>query len=82
MKKLLKIGILSTATLLLATGCNKDLLDTNYTYDYALCNHPQMPEKIDIYKWKDYEDGEQIQIISTDGKTYLVNSMYCVLIKD
>lgn len=73
--------ILIIMILFTATGCNKQIFDFKYTYDYAICDLKGLPERIDIYKWSDYE-GEQIQIVSTDGNTYLVNSMYCALVQD
>ena len=38
--------------------------------------------EIEIEQWRDYEDGEQIQIKGKDGKTYLVSSFNTILIKD
>lgn len=66
----------------LFTGCNKDLLDTNYTYDRAVMLIGGEVVEVQVKQWRDYEDGEQIQVISTDGKTYLVNSVNCTLIND
>lgn len=65
------------------TGCgNKDMLDTVYTYNYALVKFPDgTSEKIDIKQWRDY-DGEQIQIRGKNGNTYLLNSVNCVLVQE
>jgi len=65
------------------TGCgNYDLFDTNYTYNKAIIKLPDSTVvNVDIKQWKDY-DGEQIQIISTDGTVYLTNSFNCTLIND
>ena len=61
---------------------NKDMLDTNYTFDRAIIKMPDgTVEEVEIEQWGDYE-GEQIQIIAKDGTIYLVNSVNCVLIKD
>ena len=79
MKKLL-IG----ATLALGlVGCgNLDVLDTNYTYHYALTKWPDgSMKKIEVKQWADYE-GEQIQIISTDGNIYLLSMNNTVLVRD
>ena len=79
MKKLL-IG----ATLALGlVGCgNLDMFDTNYTYHYALTKWPDgSMKKIEIKQWTDYE-GEQIQIISTDGNIYLLSMNNTVLVRD
>ena len=73
MKKLIAgIGI---ATVLCGCG-NLDMLDMNYTFDTD-----GTVKEIKIKKWCDYE-GEQIQIIGKDGKTYLVSMNNAVLIRN
>ena len=69
--------------MVMLTGCgNYDLFDTNYTYNKAIIKLPDSTVvNVDIKQWKDY-DGEQIQIISTDGTVYLTNSFNCTLIND
>ena len=65
-------------------GCgNKDIWDTNYTYDRAIIGLPNGESiEVEIEQWRDYEDGEQIQIIAKDGTIYLVSSYNCTLIRD
>ena len=78
MKKIIFV----VGAVLLLTGCgNHDMWDTNYTYDYALCNFEGIPEKIEIKQWATY-DGEQIQIIAKDENIYLVSSIYCTLVRE
>lgn len=76
------IVIMYILGLLFLTGCgNYDTWDTEYTFHKAICNIGGEYKTIEIRQWKDY-DGEQIQIIAKDGKTYLVSSFNCTLIKD
>lgn len=65
-------------------GCgNKDMWDTNYTYDRAIIGLPNGESiHVEIDQWRDYEDGEQIQIIAKDGTIYLISSYNCTLIRD
>ena len=79
MKKLIAgIGI---ATVLCGCG-NLDMLDMNYTFDTAVIRWPDGTVKeIKIKQWRDYE-GEQIQIIGKDGKTYLISMNNAVLIRN
>ena len=63
------------------TGCNKQLIDMNYSYNKAICNIGNETKEINIKKWNDYE-GEQLQIIDDNGNTYLVSSLNCVLLKE
>ena len=61
---------------------NKQIFDTTYKFDEAII---QMPDgKIisgDIDSWKDFDDGDQIQV-KIDGTTYLVHSSQVVLIQN
>ena len=84
MKKFLIIILLTIIMLLCLgclTGCNKQIIDTTYTYDKAIIQLGDETIKVDIKKWNDYE-GEQLQIISTDGTVYLVSSFNTILIKE
>ncbi len=71
-------AIMLFVTLILLTGCNKQVFDTKYTYDKAICNYDGDKLELEIKKWLDY-DGEQIQIIDKDGSTYLVSANKCYL---
>ena len=84
MKKLLAlmlvvIVVLSTALL---SGCNKQMLDLTYSYEYAIIGLPN-GEVVEgkVSSWTDYEDGDQLQV-KINGKTYLVHSSNIVLISD
>ncbi len=81
MKKLLLI-IALVFSLLTLYGCNKDVFDTVYEYDYALIALPDGScIKVDVAQWCDYE-GDQLQVTSTDGTVYLVHSSNCVLVNE
>ena len=67
---------------LACAGCNKQILDTTYSYEKAIIYLPNgetIEGKVD--SWTDYEDGDQLQI-KIDGKNYLVHSSNCVLISE
>lgn len=81
MKKILAL-ILAATMLATATGCNKTIIDTTYKFDRAIISLPNggvIEGKIET--WKDYEDGDQIQV-KIDGKTYLAHSEDVVLISE
>ena len=67
-------------------GCSfkgYDWVDTNYHFNRAIIKMPDgSVEEIEIAKWADAEDGEQLTITAKDGKRYLVNSVNCILIED
>ena len=77
----MKKVIIGMIILMTVTGCNKQLIDLEYEYDKAVCYYGNEKKELEIKKWKDY-DGEQIQIIDKEGKTYLVSSYNCMLIKE
>lgn len=82
MKKLIITLTLIATMALTLCGCNYQLIDTTYAYDYAIVAMPDgTSKKVEIAKWTDYE-GEQLQITSTDGTIYLVSSFNCVLVKE
>ena len=84
MKKFAVIAL--TAVLLIGAvvlaGCNKQLVDMTYSYEYAIIGLPN-GEVVEgkVSSWTDYEDGDQLQV-KIDGKTYLVHSSNVVLISD
>ena len=84
MKKLLAILLALVVILgaMVLTGCNKQMVDLTYSYEYAIIGLPN-GEVVEgrVSSWTDFEDGDQIQV-KIDGKTYLVHSSNVVLISD
>lgn len=83
MKKLrLTIGIVLLCILL--TGCgNKDIGFGNYEYHYVTCNGVISLNNELITSWKDFEDGEQIEVtLAKDGNNLLLSSNRCILSKN
>ena len=84
MKKLLAVilAIIVLAGVLILAGCNKQLVDLTYSYEYAIIALPN-GEIVEgkVTSWTDFEDGDQLQI-KIDGKTYLVHSSNVVLISN
>ena len=68
--------------LLVVSGCNKQMVDLTYSYEYAIIGLPN-GEVVEgkVTSWTDFEDGDQIQV-KINGKTYLVHSSNVVLISD
>ena len=80
MRKILAVLVLVVLMVAL-TGCgNRDMIDTVYTYEEAVLSMADgtiLRGKVE--SWRDYKDGEQIQV-KIDGITYLVNSVNITLI--
>lgn len=81
--KILAVGlILSTVVSISLSGCsNKDVWDTNYTFDTAIIDLHNEVITVEVKQWRDYDDGEQLQIIAKDGTVYLTSSYNCTLIR-
>ena len=76
---LMLIGIL-LLILTVLVGCNKQIIDLQYSYNYAyieLPNGETVSGRID--SWTDYADGDQLQV-TINGNVYLVHSSDCVLV--
>lgn len=80
MKRKICAGLIAIGLLVGLTGCNKQLVDLTYAYDYAIISLPN-GEVVEgkVQSWTDFEDGDQIQV-KIDGVTYLVHSNSAVLI--
>ena len=80
-KRLYLLAVLGLLTVVLS-GCNKQIIDTTYSYDRAIISLPN-GDVVEgkVSSWRDYEDGDQIQVV-IDGTHYLVHSSNIVLISD
>lgn len=75
------ICALILALSLMACG-NRQAFDFTYTFDEAIISMPDgSVVKGSVDSWKDYEDGDQIQVV-INGVTYLVHSSNIVLINN
>lgn len=78
MKKTLLATIFAV---LMLTGCNYQPIDFTYSFNYAYISLPNGEcVEGDVQSWKDFEDGDQIQIV-IDGVTYLTDTTRAVLVK-
>ena len=66
----------------LFTSCNKQIFDTSYTFTQAYINLGNKTIEVDVESWTDFDDGDQIQIKTTDGKVYLGHSSNIILVKE
>ena len=74
MKKKAILGVILTGVLL--TGCNKQVIDTHWTFKYA---DIEGIGTIEISSWNDYDQSDMVQITAKDGTTYLTHSSNVVL---
>jgi len=78
MKKIIA-AILVLIMIFALAGCNKQIIDTTYHFNYAIIQLPN-GDVVEgkVQSWTDFEDGDQIQV-KIDGVTYLVHSANVVL---
>lgn len=82
MKKFLCLLCACTMVLALSSCGNKQFLDTTYTFDKAIAKLPDgSVVEGKVSSWKDYEDGDQLQVV-IDGTTYLLHASNVVLISE
>ena len=76
----LLLAVIAVLSVLVLSGCNKQMVDLTYSYEYAIIGLPN-GETVEgkVSSWTDFEDGDQLQV-KIDGKTYLVHSSNVVLI--
>lgn len=76
--------LLSAIVMLLAlSACgNRQLIDTTYTFNKAIISLPNgTVVEGKVTSWKDYEDGDQIQVV-IDGTTYLLHASNVALVSN
>lgn len=79
-KKIIFILTLA-AVLLVATGCsNKAIFDTAFNFRHAVIYTPggEIYTEGKVDNWKDFEDGDQIQV-TINGNTYLTHSSLVIM---
>ncbi len=61
-------------------GWNMSLFDTRYHFDYAILNNGQTHQVFSISNWRDYSEGEQLQIHLPDNSGFLTSFVNTTLI--
>ena len=67
---------------LIVTGCNRQIFDTTWRFQKAHIRGISTSNEwttVEIASWKDYTDGDVVQIKTKNGKTYLTHYNNIVL---
>ena len=81
MTKSTKIMVVATIIVIIAlclTACNKTVFDKKKKKKKAHIRVNDVWFDVDVDKWCDY-DGEQLQLILTDGTVMIIHSRDCIL---
>ena len=80
------VAVLIAMVMISLYARNKDMWDTNYTFDAAICYSDFDGDGVgewktfEINNWTDYSDGDSVQIKTKDGDVYLFHASNCTLI--
>ena len=79
MKKLIAVFLILIFAVFLS-GCNKQIIDMTYNYNYVTIYSPggDIIAQGKVQSWTDYEDGDQLQV-KIDGVMYLTHANNVVL---
>lgn len=85
-KKICAVAALTVMIMISLCACgNKDMWDTNYTFNVAMCYGDFDEDGIgewkifEVEQWIDYE-GDSVQIETKEGEIYLFHASNCTLI--
>lgn len=64
-------------------GCNRQIVDVKYRFDKAMIKMPDGTCKtVNVKSWRDYQDGDQIQVIDRAGNVYLGHACNIMLFSE
>ena len=75
MKKL----IITSLVVLFLSGCNLQVIDTTWKYDYAYINVGDETIKCEVDSWKDYSESDMLQVRCKDGRSFLGHAASIIL---
>ena len=81
MKKIVFIAILAVALVLLSSCGNRQYgIDTNQTFKTAYIRLGNEWKVVSVKSWRDFSEGDEVQIITDTGKVYLSHYSNMVLV--
>ena len=85
MKKVVSLILVVVLCVVLFSGCgyNKQILDFNYKYNYAIISlmNGELVEG-PISSWNDYDNSDMVQVTFTDGNIYYTHGSNVLMIYD
>lgn len=79
-KRIISLILICAFALNLSSCGNRATFDTEYTFDAAIITFGDRTYKVKIKSWRDYEDGEQLQLKLEDDSILLVSSYNTILV--
>lgn len=82
MKKLILVIVLILSIFLMSSCGNRTVgIDVYQTFTKAYVNIKGEWKEFAVSSWRDFEDSDVVQIVTTDGNVYLTHYMNMVLVK-
>ena len=64
-------------------GCNRQIVDIQYRFEKAMIKMPDGTCKtVSVKSWRDYQDGDLIQVTDKNGNTYLGHACNILLFSE
>lgn len=77
------VVVLVVIVLSFTVSCgNYSMIDTKFSYTHAYIKVGDEWIKVEVDSWRDYSDGDQLQVVDTDGNVWLSSSNNIVLVKE
>lgn len=82
-KAIILAVLLVTAVFILSSCGNRQVgIDTNQTFKRAFILLNGTWEEVELRSWRDFKEGDEVQIITSDGKVYLTYYTNVVLVNE
>lgn len=82
-KKIIALLIILAAAMFILSACgNRQMIDTTYSFNKAYIKIGSDWKLVDVKGWRDFDNGDEIQIQDTSGTTYLTHYSNVVMVKD
>ena len=76
----LVLALVICGVVLCSCGNRQVGIDTNQTFKRALILWGQEWKEVSVKNWRDFENGDEVQITTEDGFVYLTHYMNVILI--
>ena len=77
---LLVVALLISLIVLSSCGNRQVGIDTNQTFTTALINLGGEWKTVSVKSWRDFDNGDEVQIITSNGEVYLTHYVNVILV--
>lgn len=81
-KIIILVVILAAAVFILSACGNRQMIDTTYSFNKAYIKLGDEWKVVSVKGWRDFDDGDEIQVQDSEGNTYLTHYNNVVMVKN